>query len=243
MHLMTFCLHSLCLLSFCLSSDCFLAFGLSSGCLLIRFSHDCLVSICVVSTPRLRVEHVLQCKPAIPVNDEVLVLVDDVPVFFYVCAGLTCNNDMFSVLFLVLLWAFIGPFVSVGMIGILAIERSAGSGRKVQAWRLLFLVIAEATCDHLGAIGGCQIQAVGPPFGSKYLLLQVADGLDGGVECICHGVYRVIFVPCVCTFARGQEMHEQGTDVLAVSAALDVGICVIVQQVANSTSDRGEVRD
>jgi hypothetical protein len=238
---MTFFLSNACLLPFHLSSDCLLVFLFSSGRLLICFSLDSFVGVCVVSIPRLRVEHVLQCKPAILVNDEVLVLVDDVPVFFYVCAGLTCNNDVFSVLFLVLSLTLNRSLISVGMVRVLAVERSAGSGRKVQAWRLLFLVIAEATCDHLSAIGSCQVQAVGSSLGSKYLFLQVADGLDGCVECICHGVDRVVFVPGVCTFARGQEVHEQSSHVLAVGASLDVGIGVLIQHVANSTSDRSEV--
>lgn len=38
-------------------------------------------------------------------------------------------------------------------------------------------------------------------------------------------------------------MHEQCTDVLAVSAALDISVRVVIQHVANGASDRGEVRD
>lgn len=134
-------------------------------------------------------------------NDEVLVLVDDVPVLFYVRAGLTGNNDVFPVLLLVLSRSLVRSVVSVGMVRILAIQRGAGSGRKVQAWGLFFFVVTEATCDHLCAVGGCQVQAVGSPLGTENLPLQVADGLDGCVECVCYGLNRVVLVPSVFAFS------------------------------------------
>jgi len=38
-------------------------------------------------------------------------------------------------------------------------------------------------------------------------------------------------------------VHEQGANVLTVGATLNVGIGVMIQNVANGTSDQGEIRD
>lgn len=130
---------------------------------------------------------------------------DQMPLRVVVSRRLARDNSMLANLLVLALGSgLIGLVRRVRVAGELLVQCAAGELAPVQTWRLLRRVVAEADGDHLLAVGGAEVEAVGRGLVAQVFLLELHDLHDGFVHRAQHLGDGILLRPRVFGAVLGQ---------------------------------------
>lgn len=120
----------------------------------------------IFCVPLRLVRYLLDLHTMLSASDYQRVLSNEVPVTLLISAGLTGDDHMLPVVFRRQSRIPIGHIEIVRVIRILPVQGRPSFRRVVERRRLLRGMVPKAISDHLPAIGGAQVEAVGSCFRS-----------------------------------------------------------------------------